>query len=460
MPELEELQRQIDEIRVMSEDALDKFPIRSTTTPGAGKERHIHNLGKHPGGVIAASAYNDAAIQISDDTETALTFNKERYDTDIIHSTSSNTGRLTAKTAGKYHIGGNAQWAADPANATIYIKLNGSTFIAQQGLVADYRVMNIGRDYDLAVDDYVELVVKQVSGGAININATSNISPEFWMSRVGAAGTAGGGAPGTDHDSLTGRGGDGHTAYILAAGTRAFTGEQSMGTNKLTDVVDPTSNQDAATKAYHDVAATTSAKGIAELATVAEANTGTDTGRVCTPDSLGSPIRTITLLAQGGAPTTTSGCSEPTKVEAGTNDVDYWVLDFDDGSDEYAFWGPIAMPENYGGGTFTARFYWTTTATDADGVAWAIQLLSLDDGDPIDSAWGTAVVTTDDAQSAAGDELITDASAAITPGGTASAPETLCIRVFRDVSDGNDDMTEDARLTKVKLEYSAEGYSD
>ncbi|KKL62665.1 hypothetical protein LCGC14_2182940, partial [marine sediment metagenome] len=53
MSELEELQRQIEEVRLMVEDALDKFPIRSTTTPGAGKERHIHNLGKHPGGVIA-----------------------------------------------------------------------------------------------------------------------------------------------------------------------------------------------------------------------------------------------------------------------------------------------------------------------------------------------------------------------------------------------------------------------
>ena len=53
MPELAELQRQIEEVRVMAEDALDKFPLRSTTTPGAARERHIHDLGKHPGGVIA-----------------------------------------------------------------------------------------------------------------------------------------------------------------------------------------------------------------------------------------------------------------------------------------------------------------------------------------------------------------------------------------------------------------------
>ncbi len=172
------------------------------------------------------------------------------------------------------------------------------------------------------------------------------------------------------------------------------------------------------------------------------------------------PKRTIMLTASGGTPTTTAGCAAAVKVEAGTNDVDYHVLDFDDGSDEFAFWGPIAMPANYDGGVMTAIFYWTTTATDTDGVAWAIQLLSLDDNDAIDSAWGTAVVVTDDAQSAAGEVLITAATGDITPGGTAVTPEMLFVRVFRDVSDGNDDMTEDARLLAVKLLYTVDGISD
>lgn len=47
--QLEEQQRQIDEVRLSVEEALDKFPLRSTTTSGGGKERHIHDLTKHPG---------------------------------------------------------------------------------------------------------------------------------------------------------------------------------------------------------------------------------------------------------------------------------------------------------------------------------------------------------------------------------------------------------------------------
>lgn len=40
----------------------------------------------------------------------------------------------------------------------------------------------------------------------------------------------------TDHGALTGLGDDDHTQYILVAGTRAFTGNQSMGGNSLTAV--------------------------------------------------------------------------------------------------------------------------------------------------------------------------------------------------------------------------------
>jgi hypothetical protein len=51
-----------------------------------------------------------------------------------------------------------------------------------------------------------------------------------------------------DHGGLSGLGDDDHTQYTLADGTRAFTGDQSMGSNQLTSVGDPvTSTIDGAT---------------------------------------------------------------------------------------------------------------------------------------------------------------------------------------------------------------------
>lgn len=49
-----------------------------------------------------------------------------------------------------------------------------------------------------------------------------------------------------DHGTaLTGLSDDDHTQYILAAGTRAFTGDQSMGGNQLTNLGVPGSTTDA-----------------------------------------------------------------------------------------------------------------------------------------------------------------------------------------------------------------------
>jgi hypothetical protein len=48
-----------------------------------------------------------------------------------------------------------------------------------------------------------------------------------------------------DHGSLSGLGDDDHTQYILVDGSRAFSGDQSMGSNKLTNLADATGNNDA-----------------------------------------------------------------------------------------------------------------------------------------------------------------------------------------------------------------------
>jgi hypothetical protein len=60
----------------------------------------------------------------------------------------------------------------------------------------------------------------------------------------------------TDHALLTNLSADNHPQYILTAGSRAFTGTQSMGGFNLTDLLDPVALQDAATKNYVDAANT------------------------------------------------------------------------------------------------------------------------------------------------------------------------------------------------------------
>jgi hypothetical protein len=134
-------------------------------------------------------AYNDAAISIPNNIVTAVTFNSERWDTDAIHSTDTNTSRLTCKTAGLYQISGHIQFASNSTGIrSILIRLNGTTYIASQAghqssaAVAEFSVNTC---YNLDVDDYVELVVYHNRGSALNVNSVANYTPEFGMTFLG-----------------------------------------------------------------------------------------------------------------------------------------------------------------------------------------------------------------------------------------------------------------------------------
>jgi hypothetical protein len=167
---------------------------------------------------------------------------------------------------------------------------------------------------------------------------------------------------------------------------------------------------------------------------------------------------TIWIPASAMIAAATSGAASAS-LDSGSEDVNYKTLDFDASADEYAHFN-VAMPTSWDEGTVTFQAYWSSTATDTDGVAWGLQGVALSDNEAINAAYGTAVVVTDDAQSAAGELYVTSESAAVTIAGTPAAGDLCFFRVFRDVSDANDDMTEDARLIGVKLFITTNATND
>ena len=136
-----------------------------------------------------ARVYNDAAESIAPGA-TALTFNSERYDNGGLHSTASNTSRLTAQKAGKYSITGHAQFAANATGVRgLWLRLNGATLIAglyvpSVGAVLS-SVLSVETVYHLAGTDYVELLAYQDSGGDLSVQVAANYSPEFAMQWLG-----------------------------------------------------------------------------------------------------------------------------------------------------------------------------------------------------------------------------------------------------------------------------------
>jgi len=144
----------------------------------------------YTGTAIGARAYNSGNIAISTSAAwTALTFDSERFDTDGIHSTSTNTDRLTCVTPGVYLITGHAQFAANATGArALGIDLNGGSPIAYQrgdNVGASFTTLvSIATIYQLSAGNYVRLLAWQASGGSLDVVAAGNHSPEFAMVRL------------------------------------------------------------------------------------------------------------------------------------------------------------------------------------------------------------------------------------------------------------------------------------
>lgn len=122
-----------------------------------------------------------------------------------------------------------------------------------------------GGSGDVATDVIWDLLGDIVYGTApdAGVRLAGNITTtRKWLRQVGNGSVSAapawdtlvsGDIPTLDHGTkLTGLSDDDHTLYILAAGTRAFSGNQSMGGFKLTSLGTPTVSTDAATKAYVD----------------------------------------------------------------------------------------------------------------------------------------------------------------------------------------------------------------
>lgn len=138
----------------------------------------------------ACRVYSTTNQSVPDNGAIVVNFNSERFDTDNIHDLTNPT-RLTCKTAGVYVISGCVEFAT---NATGYrqvgLLLNGTSHIAIQRAPANAtsgsnHTVSVSSIFKLEVGDYIELRPSQYSGGALNVVATTNHSPELSMVKVG-----------------------------------------------------------------------------------------------------------------------------------------------------------------------------------------------------------------------------------------------------------------------------------
>ena len=141
----------------------------------------------------ACVAFRGSNQSINNTTETAILFDSEVEDTGTLHSTSTNTSRITVPIAGKYLVTGAITFAfhaTGDRTAKLYkgganFKFLGGCKSAASGSTGTG--ISFAQRVTLAANDYLEIFVYQSSGGALNIvGDAAGIWTSFNVAWVGA----------------------------------------------------------------------------------------------------------------------------------------------------------------------------------------------------------------------------------------------------------------------------------
>lgn len=126
---------------------------------------------------ISCKVTKSSNQSISTNTDTIITWDQEKYDTDNMHDNSTNNSRITIKTAGKYSLITQSEWAnQDSGIRELTILKNGTTIIARILHTADDQAQRtLGWQGELAVNDYVELRVRHAAPGNLNFIGTGEL---------------------------------------------------------------------------------------------------------------------------------------------------------------------------------------------------------------------------------------------------------------------------------------------
>ena len=145
--------------------------------------------------VDRARAYKSSAQTVANTSWEAVALQSEDYDTNGLHSTSTNTSRLTSQTDGWYLVTGQVQWDQDGNGyRRLSIRKNDTSSDATSGTQwarqdiqpngSDNTFVQIFSVVYLAVSDHVRMFAYQNSGGGLNINTGSG-STWFAMTWLG-----------------------------------------------------------------------------------------------------------------------------------------------------------------------------------------------------------------------------------------------------------------------------------
>lgn len=149
--------------------------------------------------------------------------------------------------------------------------------------------------------------------------------------------------------------------------------------------------------------------------------------------------------------------NEPTAANYATLDLrnQHPVLDFNDGTNEFAVFSAV-MPRNYAGGGLTVYIHYSMTSAEADTVDWDVAFERIGDGVlDVDGDSFAAVNSVDNTTVPGTTGLVDIVNVAFTNGadmGSIAVGELFRLKINRDAA--NDDAAGDAELHAIEIKES------
>jgi hypothetical protein len=123
---------------------------------------------------VGCSLTKSANQSLSNNTETAITWNGEQFDTNAFHDNSTNTERITipAGLGGYYQVSGQITFNTNATGRrATFIRKNGSAVqdVESFGSASNATTNVLSYTIYLAASDYIDVTGFQVSGGSLDV---------------------------------------------------------------------------------------------------------------------------------------------------------------------------------------------------------------------------------------------------------------------------------------------------
>lgn len=348
--------------------------------------------------------------------------------------------------------------------------------MAQHAETVTRHVTKAAGSYTALKTDYNQLW-RATGAVTVNLTAAATLTDGWciWLKADGGAITVDPNSSETINGASTLTIADGNGAFVLCTGSAFCSLPFGHGAASTTakGVVELATDAEAQTGTDTEraitpanlqaVTSTETRKGVVELATNAEVVTGSDTERAVTPAGLASAYRgkqEIWIPARDFTAQPVSGASFNTRtLSSGLPLVNFA---FDQTSPEHIL-AQVALPKRYNNSSVGFLVYWTANGgTAGQGVQWAGALYPVSDDDTLNVSTGAFSEYEMDADTyiVANDLHITAVATIIPTGNNAATGDLFWLRVSRLTTDIADTLAADAELVGVKITWIASAGND